>query len=101
MKPNQVYFEAVVCSESGNSLFAKDVYLHSDNLQQFVPSSGRGIQAATILQSLGFKVQHIGTFSISAEGPQELWEKVFSTQVEQKSQPFSQASGLPSPTGTR
>jgi hypothetical protein len=91
MKPNQVYFEAVVCSESGNSLFAKDVYLHSDNLQQFVPSSGRGIQAATILQSLGFKVQHIGTFSISAEGPQELWEKVFSTQVEQKRQFLSQA----------
>lgn len=86
-----VYFEAVLHSESRESMFATDVFLGPENIQKFVPPAGRGIQVATILQSLGFRVRHIGTFSISGEGPRELWEKIFGTRVEQKSQPISQA----------
>lgn len=88
---DRVYFEAVLDSETGRSMFAPDAFLSPDNLQQFAPPAGRSVQAATILQSLGFRVQHIGTFSISGDGPKELWERVFGTRVERRSQPFSEA----------
>ena len=58
-KEDRVYFEAVLCSETGESMFAPDTYLEPNNLQEFVPPAGRGIQAANILQSLGFKVSQI------------------------------------------
>ncbi|AOX02176.1 serine protease [Moorena producens PAL-8-15-08-1] len=87
----RVSFEAILASESGQSLFASDTYLQPENLQQFAPPPGRGIQAANVLQSLGFRVQQIGTFSISADGPRELWERVFSTRVERDSQLISEA----------
>lgn len=86
-----VYFEAVLQSESGKSMFAPQTVLDAENLKQFTPVPGAGTQAATILESLGFRVRHIGTFSISAEGPKDLWEKVFGTKVQQKSQPISTA----------
>lgn len=88
-KEDRVYFEAVILPENGRSMFAPDVFLEPGNLQQFAPPAGRGVQAATVLQSLGFRVQHIGSFSISAEGPRELWERVFSTKVELRKQPYS------------
>jgi len=87
----RVYFEAVLHSEMGRSMFAPDAFLGPENLKQFTPASGLGVQAATILQSLGFKVQHIGTFSISGNGPRGLWEKVFGTKVEKRSRLFSEA----------
>lgn len=89
----QVYFEAVLRSETGQSMFAPETYLEPDNLQQFAPPTGRAIQAATALQSLGFRVQQIGTFSISAEGSRELWERVFGTRVEARSQMVSPSIG--------
>lgn len=88
-KEDRVYFEAVIKSETGRSMFAPDEFLEPGNIQQFAPAPGCGVQAATILQSLGFRVQHIGSFSISAEGPRELWEQVFDTKVELRSQPLS------------
>lgn len=81
-----VYFEAVIPSESGCSMFAADAFLQGENLDKFTPPAGRAVQAAKVLQSLGFKVRHIGTFSISAEGPRELWERVFNTRVERRTQ---------------
>lgn len=87
---DRVYFEAVIRSESGQSMFAADTYLQGENLDQFAPPPGRGTQAATVLQSLGFRVQQIGAYSISADGPQELWERVFATRVERRSQLVSQ-----------
>ena len=92
-KEDRVYFEAVLRSETGESMFAPETYLEPDNLQQFTPPTGRAIQAATALQSLGFRVQQIGTFSISAEGPRELWERIFSTRVETRSQTVSPSIG--------
>jgi serine protease AprX len=92
-KEEQVYFEAVLPSETGQSLFAPDTYLEPDNLQQFAPPAGRAYQAATALQALGFQVKQIGTFSISAEGPRGLWERVFGTRVETRSQRLSPSIG--------
>ncbi|MCM1982453.1 S8 family serine peptidase [Lyngbya confervoides] len=92
-KEDRVYFEATLRSETGESLFAPDTYLGSDNLQQFAPPAGRGTRAATVLQALGFQVRQIGTFSISAEGPKELWERVFGTRVEPRNQRISPSVG--------
>ncbi len=90
-RENRVYFEAVVPSETGRSMFASDTLLEGDNIEEFAPPGGRAVQAARVLQSLGFEVQHIGTFSISGEAPRELWEQVFDTRVERRSQPISEA----------
>ncbi|MDY6897270.1 MAG: S8 family serine peptidase [Cyanobacteriota bacterium] len=92
-KEERVYFEAALRSETGESMFAENTYLAPDNLQQFAPPPGRAMQAATVLQSLGFRVQQIGTFSISADGPRELWERVFGTRVEARSQTVSPSVG--------
>src|SRR4029453_920133 len=40
---------------------------------------------------LGFRGGHVGTFSISGDGPREVWESVFGTRVERRTQPFSTA----------
>lgn len=88
---DRVYFEAVSQSETGMSMFAPDAFLAPDNLERFRPPAGRGVEAATALQSLGFRVQHIGTYSVSGDGPRELWEQVFGTKVERRSQPFTEA----------
>jgi len=88
---DRVYFEAVLQSETGRSMFAPDEILGPDNFKEFGPPAGRGVQAATVLQALGFRVQHIGTFSISGDGPRELWEQVFGTKVERRHQPFAEA----------
>lgn len=85
----KVYFEAVLPSESGKSMFASQSFLSPDSLAQFAPPAGNAAQAATALQSLGFRVRHVGTFSISAEGPRELWEQVFGTKVQKQKQPAS------------
>jgi subtilisin family serine protease len=86
-----VRFEAVLRSESGQSMFSEQTYLGPDNLQQFAPPAGSTAQAAAALQSLGFRVLHIGTYSISAEGPKTLWEEVNSTTVQKQKQPVSTA----------
>ncbi|MGB7445007.1 MAG: S8 family serine peptidase [Coleofasciculaceae cyanobacterium] len=88
---NRVYFEAILQSETGQSMFAPNAYLQAENIEQFAAPAARGLQAATILQSLGFRVQQIGTYSISADGPQELWQRVFETRVETRSQVVSEA----------
>lgn len=86
-----VQFEAVVHSASGKSMFSADEVLASENLSDFEPPPGRATEAATGLEAAKFRVRHIGTYSISAEGPRKLWEKVFGTEVEERSQPISEA----------
>jgi subtilisin family serine protease len=88
---DRMAFEAVLASQSGTSMFASDVSLGPDSIDQFAPPVGRGVQAATILQSLGFRVRHIGSFSVSGDGPPGLWEQIFGTRIEKRSQPISEA----------
>lgn len=91
IEKDRVYFEAVLRSETKRSMFGEDEFLGPDNIKEFIPPAGLGAQAAKDLQSLGFQVQQVGTFSISANGPRNRWEKVFKTKVERRTQPFSKA----------
>lgn len=86
-----VVFEAVLRAESKKSMFAADSLLTPDNVREFRPAQGQRVHAAKVLQDLGFRVRHIGTYSISGEGPRELWEKTFGTKVERKTQKLSEA----------
>lgn len=91
LKQDQVVFEAVLRSDGGRSIFAADSSVKAENIDEFRPHEGQGVRAARILQSLGFTVRHIGTFSISGEGPKGLWEEVFGTKVEERTQRLSDA----------
>lgn len=87
-EPKDVVFEAVVKAE--RSLFQTDA-VTAENIDHFRPDPNRAVQAAKVLEGLGFKVRHIGTFSISGEGPKDLWQKTFGTQVKHESRPLSEA----------
>jgi len=82
-KENRVYFEAVLNSKTKKSMFEKNTFLGPDNIDEFIPQPGRAETVAKILKSLKFRVRHIGTFSISADGPRWLWERIFKTKVKQ------------------
>jgi len=84
-----VRFEAVLTAHSGKSMFAPEAVLDSESLAEYAPARGRGKRAAHVLERLGFRVHHIGRYSISGESPRALWEKVFSTKVEKRRQAFS------------
>ncbi len=84
-----VFFEAVPPSETGRSLFELDGSVAPDTVEEFATSPERRRRAATGLQALGFRVRHVGAFSISGEGPRRLWEETFGTEVERRSQPLT------------
>lgn len=86
---DRVYFEAVVPSESGASIFTADAAVEYGGLEAYRPPSARVAQAAAALQRLGLHVRHLGSFSVSGDVPRERWEQLFSTQVERRSQPLS------------
>lgn len=88
---NTVYFEAVLNSKTGKSMFDEEVFLRPENLDDFSPPAGRGAQAATVFEALGFRVRHIGSFSVSGEAPRRLWESVFKTAVQRRRQRLSRA----------
>ena len=52
---------------------------------EVVPQSGKAVEAAKALQKLGFKVLHIGTTSVSVQGPEPLWQKNFPVTFESQS----------------
>ncbi len=83
-------FEAAMVSETGESMFDPDASIEEE-LNRYRPPAGRGKQVATRLQELGFQIRHIGTFSVSGEGPADLWREVFDTDVEKRTQPISEA----------
>ncbi len=84
LEEDRVYFEAVVPSESGRSLFDRSGPPIAESLRELAPAAGRPVQAARALQEIGFRVRHIGTFSISGDVPVERWREVFSTDVERR-----------------
>jgi len=84
-----VSFEAVVPSKSGKSMFEPGVILTSETINQFSPDVGTPTAAAKELQSLGFRILHVGAFSVSGEAPMEKWNEVFGTKVKKKTVPFS------------
>lgn len=72
-------------------MFGRDTEVSGDTLDDLTPPAGAAVEAARRFQALGFKVRHIGTFSISGEGPRALWEKTFGTTVEPQRAPLSEA----------
>jgi hypothetical protein len=72
-------------------MFAEDATLTPANLREFQPPRALAVRAARKLEEIGFKVRHIGTFSLSGEGPASLWKKVFSTELEECTEPLSKA----------
>jgi serine protease AprX len=86
-----VSFELVIRSETRESMFAPETFLAPENIDRFVPKAGAAQKAARILQDMGFRIFHIGTFSISGEAPKDLWESTFSTEVKKASMPISDA----------
>src|SRR4029077_9724651 len=81
--------EIVLSSESGRSMFETGAVLTADNLDDYKAAGGRGTETARVLQELGFRVRHIGTFSISVEASRSLWENTFNTKLEKRTQPIS------------
>lgn len=88
-RQDTVYFEAAVRSETGSSMFDEQSAAQVGAIDTLAPPAGRAAAAAAELQRIGFTVRHIGTFSISGEGPRTLWESTFGTHVERRSQPLT------------
>lgn len=84
-----VSFEAVIPSESGMSMFEPGLILTSENINKLSPSVGTPEVAAKELQRLGFRILHVGAFSVSGEALKETWNEVFETKVMKKTLPFS------------
>lgn len=87
----RVSFEAVLKSAQPElSMFSADAVMTPETVESYRPPPGGGNRAAESLQKMGFKIRHIGTFSISGEGPRRLWERVFKTKVEERSRLISE-----------
>jgi serine protease AprX len=43
-------------------------------------------EAALSLQKIGFRIRHVGTHSVSAEGAPELWDKTFRVALRESTQ---------------
>jgi hypothetical protein len=84
-------FEATLKAASNQSMFAPGAMLTPDTVEEYKPPAGSHAQAATAFQKLGFTIRHVGTYSISGEGPRSLWESVFGTKVEERTQPLNEA----------
>lgn len=84
-----VSFEAVVPSETGESMFSPGVMVTPENVERFVPKANAVVKAALALQELGFRILNVGTFSVSGEASRDLWNKTFQTEVKKESLPFS------------
>ncbi|MGV9378189.1 S8 family serine peptidase [Nonomuraea sp. NPDC003707] len=81
-REDTVYFEAALRPESGASMFAESSAAQTASLDQLKPAPGLAERTANALQAKGFTVRHVGTYSISGEGPRSLWESTFGTHVE-------------------
>src|SRR5690348_1415888 len=86
---DRISFEAVVRPSGGVSMF-------DDRFAKPTPpSAGRASAAAAELQRLGFRIRHIGTYSISGDGPRELWEQTFQTTLVRQEGVLSHVAGVP------
>lgn len=87
MKGGVVSFEALIRSKTETSMFEPGKFLTPENIEDFVPEGGTAQKAAKILQDLGFRILHVGVFSVSGEAPKELWESTFNTEVKKVTVP--------------
>jgi hypothetical protein len=85
-----VYFEAVVRGES--SMF-DEAGASGQSLAELQAPRSKRIAAARALEARGFKVYHIGDYSLSCSGTRENWERTFQTRLEKRY--FRPGAGLP------
>ncbi len=91
-REERVAFEAVVRPSGGVST----VSMFDDRFAPpTAPGTGRARAAAAELQRLGFRIRHIGTYSISGDGPRELWEETFQTRLAREDGVLSHVAGTP------
>jgi serine protease AprX len=79
--PSKIYAEAIVRSQSGESLLRSDL-VTSDNVAQFYAEPNLLNSTAGRLQSAGFEILDIGKFSISIAAAPEVYERSLQTRLE-------------------
>lgn len=70
-------------------MFETGRFLTPENIENFVPQGGEVKKAAKILQDWGFRILHVGVFSVSGEASKKLWEKMFNTKIEKVVAPIN------------
>ena len=87
-KKGTVNFEVVVKpDENRRSVFAKDVFLTSTNIDDYRPSRDKAVEVSHKLQNSGITVHHIGEFSISASCTKAKFDSFFGTKIRTHSLP--------------
>ena len=71
------------------SMYDTGRFLTPENIENFVPQGGTAKKAAKILQDFGFRILHVGVFSVSGEASKELWESTFNTKIEEVVAPIN------------
>lgn len=84
-----VSFEAVIRSDTDMSMFDTGQFLTPENIENFVPQGGKAKKAAKILEDWGFRILHVGVFSVSGEASKEQWEKTFNTDIKKVVAPIN------------
>lgn len=85
-----VNFEVVVKPEVGHkSMFEEDAIITAINLDEYLPSKSKSIEAARKLQGNDITVHHIGEFSISASCEFGKFESFFKTKIHKHKPPAS------------
>ncbi len=91
--PIKVYAEAVVRSDSGESLLDYPYPITSENVSQFYASSDRLQAAAQRLHEAGFDVLDIGKLSITIAAAPEVYQRSLQTTLEAVERPVIKELG--------
>ena len=87
MPTSTINVEVVVKPTSGKSMFDEDAFPTVANLDAFRADEGSSAAVGRKLANQGFRVEHIGTFSISASCPEDRFEEFFGTKIEESTLP--------------
>ncbi len=81
-----VFANVKIKSASGISIFDRAEPITSKTVRKYRPSVDYTRPATQLLQSLGFKVLHVGPMMINIAGPQALFEHVFKKRLTLKTE---------------
>ena len=87
--PRDVSIEVVVRPETGRSAFSLHGLPTVASLAEFEPPQDKSAQVARALQTNGFRIEHVGRFSISATCPAKHFEQFFNTRIVKQAVPKS------------
>ena len=78
--PEIISAEVILKSKSGKSMLESGVIVTSENVSEFAPDETSISKVSTMLRDMGFNI-FLGEYSISIEGPKDLFEKTFKTKL--------------------